>query len=102
VSVADLLAEAVTRFSTSVVVGFITTEEEEPEAVSGVCTHQGCLLKYNEADRRLDCPCHRAAFSLTGELLFHQLPTPPQPLPRLRLRTEDGHVQIYLPPSAET
>jgi cytochrome b6-f complex iron-sulfur subunit len=99
---ADLLAEAVTRFSTPDVVGFVTTESGEPEAVSGVCTHQGCLLKYNEADRRLDCPCHRAAFSLTGELLFHQLSTPPPPLPRLALRNEDGNVQIYLPPSAET
>lgn len=99
---ADLLAEAVTRFSTPDVVGFVTTENGEPEAVSGVCTHQGCLLKYNEADRRLDCPCHRAAFSLTGELLFHQLPTPPSPLPRLALRDEDGHVQIYLPPSSTT
>jgi nitrite reductase/ring-hydroxylating ferredoxin subunit len=99
---ADLLADAVTRFSTPDIVGFVTTENGEPEALSGVCTHQGCLLKYNEADRRLDCPCHRAAFSLTGELLFHQLPTPPPPLPRLALRNEDGHVQIYLPPSAET
>lgn len=98
----DLLAGAVTRFSTPDVVGFVTTENGEPEALSGVCTHQGCLLKYNEADRRLDCPCHRAAFSLTGELLFHELPTPPPPLPRLALRDEDGHVQIYLPPSAET
>jgi cytochrome b6-f complex iron-sulfur subunit len=98
----ELLAGAVTRFSTPDVVGFVTSENVEPKAVSGVCTHQGCLLKYNEADRRLDCPCHRAAFSLTGELLFHQLPTPPPPLPRLALRNEDGHVQIYLPPSAET
>jgi cytochrome b6-f complex iron-sulfur subunit len=98
---ADLLSEAVTRFSTPDVVGFVTTENGEPKAVSGVCTHQGCLLKYNEDDRRLECPCHRAAFALTGELLFHQLATPPPPLPRLALRNEDGHVQIYLPPSAE-
>ena len=83
---ANLLAAAVTRFSTPDVVGFVTTENAAPGAVSGVCSHQGCLLKFNAADRRLDCPCHRAAFSLTGELLFHQLPTPPPPLPRLALR----------------
>jgi cytochrome b6-f complex iron-sulfur subunit len=94
---AALLTGAVTRFSTPEVVGFVTTENAELGAVSGVCTHQGCLLKFNEADRRLDCPCHRAAFSLTGELLYHQLPTPPPPLPRLALREEDGRIQVYLP-----
>jgi Rieske Fe-S protein len=94
---AALAAEVVTRFSTPDVVGFVTNADGGPKAVSGVCTHQGCLLKYNEADRRLDCPCHRAAFSLTGELLFHQLPSPPAPLPRLKLRDEDGHLQVYLP-----
>jgi cytochrome b6-f complex iron-sulfur subunit len=87
----------VTRFSTPGAVGFIATENGALEAVSGVCSHQGCLLKFNEAARRLDCPCHRAAFSLTGEVLFSQLPTPPPPLPRLALRDEGGHVQVYVP-----
>jgi cytochrome b6-f complex iron-sulfur subunit len=94
---ATLLAAAVTRFSTPEVVGFVTTENAALGAVSGVCSHQGCLLKFNEADRRFDCPCHRAAFSLTGELLFHQLPTAPPPLPRLALRDDGDNVQVYLP-----
>jgi Rieske Fe-S protein len=94
---ATVLSAAVTRFSTPEVVGFVTTEKAALRAVSGVCSHQGCLLKFNQAHRRLDCPCHRAAFSLTGELLFHQLPTAPADLPRLALREEDGNIQVYLP-----
>jgi len=94
---ADLVDGAVTRFSTPGAVGFVATENGTLEAVSGVCSHQGCLLKFNEAARRLDCPCHRAAFSLAGEVLFSQLPTPPPPLPRLALRDESGHVQVFVP-----
>jgi cytochrome b6-f complex iron-sulfur subunit len=94
---ADLLTDAVTRFSTPDAVGFVTTENGALGAVSGVCSHQGCLLKFNEVARRLDCPCHRAAFSLTGKVLFSQLPTPPPPLPRLAVRDDDGHVQVYVP-----
>jgi cytochrome b6-f complex iron-sulfur subunit len=94
---AALAGDTVTRFSTPGAVGFVATENGVLEAVSGVCSHQGCLLKFNEAARRLDCPCHRAAFSLTGEVLFSQLPTPPPPLPRLALRDEGGQVQVYVP-----
>jgi nitrite reductase/ring-hydroxylating ferredoxin subunit len=94
---ADLLTGAVTRFSTPGAIGFVATENGVLEAVSGVCSHQGCLLKFNEAARRLDCPCHRAAFSLTGKVLFSQLPTPPPPLPRLAVRDIDGHVQVNVP-----
>jgi nitrite reductase/ring-hydroxylating ferredoxin subunit len=93
-----LVGDTVTRFSTSGAVGFVAVEHGVLEAVSGVCSHQGCLLEFNEAARRLDCPCHRAAFSLTGKLLFSQLPTPPPPLPRLALRETSGRVQVYLPP----
>jgi cytochrome b6-f complex iron-sulfur subunit len=94
---ATLAGNTVTRFSTPGAVGFVATENGVLEAVSGVCSHQGCLLKFNESARRLDCPCHRAAFSLTGEVLFSQLPTPPPPLPRLALRDEGGQVQVYVP-----
>jgi cytochrome b6-f complex iron-sulfur subunit len=94
---ADLLTGVVTRFSTPGAIGFVATENGVLEAVSGVCSHQGCLLRFNEVARRLDCPCHRAAFSLTGKVLFAQLPTPPPPLPRLAVRDNDGHVQVHLP-----
>lgn len=93
-----LVGETVTRFSTPGAVGFVATDHGVLEAVSGVCSHQGCLLEFNEAARRLDCPCHRAAFSLTGKVLFSQLPTPPPPLPRLALRERSGQVQVYVPP----
>jgi nitrite reductase/ring-hydroxylating ferredoxin subunit len=95
---ASLAGATVTRFSTPGAVGFVAAENGTLEAVSGVCSHQGCLPEFNESARRLDCPCHRAAFSLTGTVLFSELPVPPPPLPRLAVREQAGQVQVYLPP----
>jgi Rieske Fe-S protein len=96
-SLADLAGGKVKRFATATTVGFVTTSGAEVAAVSGVCTHQGCLLRLNEAAGRLDCPCHRTAFGIDGKLLFNQLQTPPAPLPQIQVRTSDGQVEAFLP-----
>jgi cytochrome b6-f complex iron-sulfur subunit len=66
-------------------------------AVSGTCTHQGRRLLLDTASRQLDCPCHTTVFALSGELVEHQLPVPPAPLPGIAARELDGAVQVYTP-----
>jgi glycine/D-amino acid oxidase-like deaminating enzyme/nitrite reductase/ring-hydroxylating ferredoxin subunit len=38
-------------------------------AVSLRCTHLGCLLRFNAAERSWDCPCHGSRFDVDGGVL---------------------------------
>jgi Rieske Fe-S protein len=38
-------------------------------AVSLRCTHLGCLLRFNSAERSWDCPCHGSRFDVDGQVL---------------------------------
>jgi cytochrome b6-f complex iron-sulfur subunit len=93
----DVAGGQVKRFATATTVGFVAEHGGTLSAVSGACTHQGCLLRLNEAAGRLDCPCHRTAFGLDGRLMFSQLETLPAALPQIQVRSRDGQVEAFLP-----
>jgi nitrite reductase/ring-hydroxylating ferredoxin subunit len=95
---ADVAAGQVVPFTTNSVAGFVSKSGERLRAVSGTCTHQGCLLALDQAARRLNCPCHRASFATSGEVISHELPQPLPPLPTLPAREHDGRIEVYLPP----
>jgi Rieske Fe-S protein len=77
--------------------GFVRRVDGKPRAVSGVCTHQGCRLWFDAPDDRLRCPCHSTSFAPNGEVLTHQLPIAPKPLPTLMVREVDGAIEVFAP-----
>jgi Rieske Fe-S protein len=38
-------------------------------AVSATCTHMGCTVAFNDAERSWDCPCHGSRFDVDGAVL---------------------------------
>jgi cytochrome b6-f complex iron-sulfur subunit len=95
---ADVPDGVMRPFDLGSVVGFVRRVDGKPEAVSGVCTHQGCRLWFDAPDDRLRCPCHSTSFSPAGQVLTHQLPIAPKPLPTLMVREQDGAIEVFVPP----
>jgi cytochrome b6-f complex iron-sulfur subunit len=85
------------RFETATAVGFVSQNAGTLIAVSGACTHQGCLLQADGPSGRLDCPCHRTSFGYDGDVLFSQLSRQPAPLPRITVRDNGGGVEVFVP-----
>jgi nitrite reductase/ring-hydroxylating ferredoxin subunit len=92
--VADLPEGTARTFDTGSVRGFLVNRGGTIAALSGVCTHLGCLLQLNAPARRLDCPCHNAAFGFDGSVLFKHMPDSLPPLPLMESRIRDGHIEV--------
>ena len=93
-SLADVPPGSAKPFATASIKGFVVNDGTQVTALSGVCTHLGCLLTLNANARRLDCPCHPAAFGFDGGVLFHAIPQALPPLPQLSARVREGMIEV--------
>jgi glycine/D-amino acid oxidase-like deaminating enzyme/nitrite reductase/ring-hydroxylating ferredoxin subunit len=59
-------------------------EDGTAHAVSPTCTHLGCLVAFNRAEKAWECPCHGSRFGLDGAVLQGPATRP------LKRRRDDG------------
>jgi len=88
----------VKRFETDFVIGFIRHTSAGFSALSGTCTHMGCLLLWNAADHTFDCPCHGGRFTEQGDSALGS-PFTYKPLPPIQTKVENGQVWVYVIPA---
>lgn len=59
---------AVLRRGRSLIAAY-RAEDGTVEERSAVCTHLGCIVRWNDTEKSWDCPCHGSRFAPTGEVL---------------------------------
>lgn len=61
-------------------------------ALSSVCTHLGCVTRYQPDQRIIACPCHGSRFGLDGEVTAGPAP---QPLPTFQITlSQRGEIEV--------
>lgn len=108
VTTLSLLDHGAQRFATNTIVGYVLRDagdngdqkQGQVIALSAACTHMGCLVQWQNADRKFHCPCHGVLFIENGLVdkssnLRGYLP----PLPRLETKVEGGKVYVRVPVS---
>lgn len=95
-AIADVRVGRPLRFSAGAVEGFVVNHGDRVQALSAICTHMPCTLHFNAGTRRLDCPCHGAAFNLDGAPVdpAYAYGVQLRSLPELRTRVVGGRIQV--------
>jgi len=60
-------------------------------AMSNICTHLGCRVRWIGDQEQFFCPCHNGVFGKGGEVIAGPVP---RPLDRYDVKVEDG--QLYM------
>lgn len=60
-------------------------------ALSNVCTHLGCRVRWISDQNQFFCPCHNAVFAKNGTVVSGP---PPRPLDRFEIKVENDQLFI--------
>lgn len=69
----------------------LTADGRNYIAMSNICSHLGCRVRWIAQQDGFFCPCHNAAFDKEGEVVSGP---PPEPLERYEVKIEDN--QLYI------
>ena len=70
---------------------FIVRTEAGFVALSSVCTHLGCVARYEDESKAITCPCHGSNFDTAGKVTAGPAP---RPLDRRHLELADGQLIV--------
>jgi len=62
-------------------------------ALSGICTHRRCVLRWDRQRSAIVCPCHAGAFDLNGNVLSGP---PNEPLAQYETEVRAGEIYVRL------
>jgi len=71
----------------------VVREQTSFTAYSAVCTHLGCLVKWDGSRKEFLCPCHAAVFDKNGAVVSGPAPAP---LPPYKVKEVGGKVYVSL------
>jgi menaquinol-cytochrome c reductase iron-sulfur subunit len=60
-------------------------------AMSNICTHLGCRVRWIVDQEQFFCPCHNGVFDKEGKVLSGP---PPRPLDRFEIKVEDDQLFV--------
>ena len=69
----------------------VRPNEQELVALSAICTHLGCVVKWKESLKEFFCPCHGGKFDAKGNVLGGP---PPAPLHAYTARVENEYIIV--------
>jgi menaquinol-cytochrome c reductase iron-sulfur subunit len=69
----------------------ITDNARDYSALSNICSHLGCRVRWVADQSEFFCPCHGGVFSKDGDVVAGP---PPRPLDRFDVRDVDGTLEV--------
>lgn len=70
----------------------LRVKEDDYRAFSAVCTHLGCVVRWDEDSKRIACPCHAGFFDTEGKVISGP---PPRALAPYRVIIAGDEVRVY-------
>ena len=69
----------------------LTEDGRDFLAMSNVCTHLGCRVRWVDDQQEFFCPCHNGVFDKVGNVVSGP---PPRPLDRYEVKVENGQLMV--------
>ncbi|MGZ3625142.1 MAG: QcrA and Rieske domain-containing protein [Ktedonobacteraceae bacterium] len=100
------LGDSALRFTTDSIIGYVIRNDGDSGesvkdvpviAVSAACTHMGCIVQWQDSDRKYHCPCHGGLFTEYGKPDNSSSVRYLTSLPRLETKIENEKVYVRVP-----